>query len=86
MGSSFDSVINEHLELRRRNAALEAKLPLDRYRSEEATSNHSLFRPEADALLEETQEHVPEWVASGERETEIESWIVREAPSFDWGD
>jgi len=30
----FDDVINEHLELRRRNARLEPTLPLDRYRTD----------------------------------------------------
>ena len=84
MESSFDSAINDHLELRRRNAALEARLPLDRYRSEE-TSNHSLFRPEAEARLEETQEFVPDWPVPGERDVAVGAWLVREPPSFNWG-
>jgi hypothetical protein len=81
--SSFNDAINDHLELRRRNAGLEAALPLDRYRTE-ATSNHSLFRPEAEARLEETQEFVPEWPTLGERAA-LDTWLVREAPAFDWG-
>lgn len=82
--SSFSDAINDHLELRRRNAELEPQLPLDRYRSAE-TSNHSLFRPEAEARLEETQEFVPDWPTLGERDA-LDGWLVREAPSFDWGD
>ena len=82
--SSFNEAINDHLELRRRNADLEGSLPLDRYRTE-ATSNHSLFRPKAEARLEETQEFVPEWPTLGERDA-LDTWLVRDAPAFDWGD
>jgi hypothetical protein len=85
MGSSFDSVINEHLELRRRNARLESELPLDRYRTEE-TTNHSLFRAEAEARQTEPEEFEPDWSARDAREAALESWVVREAPTFDWGD
>jgi hypothetical protein len=85
MGSSFDSAINDHLELRRRNASLEARLPLDRYRPK-ATSNHSLFKPEAEARLEETQDFVPDWPVPAERDAAVDSWLVREPPAFDWGD
>ena len=82
--TSFSDAINHHLELRRRNASLEPQLPLDRYRSQE-TSNHSLFRPEAEARLEDTQEFVPDWPTLGERDA-VDTWLVREAPAFDWGD
>jgi hypothetical protein len=82
--SSFSDAINDHLELRRRNASLESKLPLDRYRTE-ATMNHSLFRPEAEARLEDTQEFSPVWPSLGEQDA-VGTWLVREAPAFDWGD
>jgi hypothetical protein len=85
MGSSFESVIKEHLELRRRNARLESRLPLDRYRTEE-TTNHSLFRAEAEARETEPDVFVPDWSAREARETALESWLVRDPPSFDWGD
>jgi hypothetical protein len=81
---SFSDAINDHLELRRRNASLEARLPLDRYRTKE-TSNHSLFKPEAEARLEDTQEFVPDWPRLGEQDA-LETWLVREAPAFDWGE
>ena len=82
--SAFDDAINDHLELRRRNACLEPTLPLDRYRTEE-TSNHSLFRPEADARLEETQDFGPDWPMLGEGEA-LDTWLVRDTPAFNWGD
>jgi hypothetical protein len=82
--TSFSDAINDHLELRRRNASLEPQLPLDRYRAHDP-ANHSLFRPEAQARLEETQEFLPEWPTLGERAT-LDTWLVREAPAFDWGD
>ena len=83
MESSFSDAINEHLELRRRNARLEPDLPLARYRSEEI-SNHSLFRPEAEARLEDTQEFLPTWPVRDE--DAVDAWLIREAPAFDWGD
>ena len=82
--SSFSDVIKDHLELRRRNAGLEPTLPLDRYRTGE-TSNHSLFRPEAEARLDDTQEFVPDWPTLGDQDP-VGSWLVRDAPAFDWGD
>jgi hypothetical protein len=82
--SSFSDAINHHLELQRRNASLEAQLPLDRYRSGD-TSNHSLFRPEAEARLDETQEFVPDWPTLAEHDA-LDTWLVSEAPAFDWGD
>ena len=85
MASAFEEAIKEHLELSRRNSALEERLPLDRYRSEE-TSNHSLFRPEAEARLEDTQEFVLDWPVPSERTAAVDSWLVREAPAFNWGD
>jgi hypothetical protein len=81
--TSFADAINDHLELSRRNARLESELPLARYRSEEI-SNHSLFRPEAEARLEDTQDFAPVWPLRDE--DAVDAWLVREAPSFDWGD
>ena len=85
MASSFDDAIRQHLELQRRNIGLEERLPLARYRGEE-TSNHSLFKPEADARLEDTQEFVPDWPSRGGNGAALDPWLVRDAPSFDWGD
>jgi hypothetical protein len=83
MGSLFSDAINDHLELRRRNARLEPELPLSRYLPEEI-GNHSLFRPEAEARLDDTQEFAPHWPLRDE--DAVDAWLVREPPSFDWGD
>ena len=54
--SLFAQVIQEHLALKERNAALEQDLPLDRYRSEDPFENHPLFKTEEQARLEETMD------------------------------
>ena len=51
---SFAAVIEAHLELKRRNAALEREMPLARYRNEDPFQNHPLFKSEEQARLEET--------------------------------
>ena len=53
--SPFKQAIKEHLVLREKNTALEAAMPLARYRSEEIAANHSIFKSETDAVSEETQ-------------------------------
>jgi hypothetical protein len=52
--SLFAQVIQEHLELKRRNAALEHEMPLERYMSEDPFENHPLFKTEEQARVEET--------------------------------
>ena len=52
---SFAKVIEEHLELKRRNAALNNEMPLERYRVDDPFENHPLFKSEEQARLEETQ-------------------------------
>jgi hypothetical protein len=59
-GSSlFASVIEEHLELKRRNARLEKDLPLNEFVASDPFENHPLFKTEAEARREEqeTGEH-----------------------------
>ena len=51
---SFAKVIEEHLELKRRNATLEGDMPIDRYRIDDPFENHPLFKSEEQARLEET--------------------------------
>ena len=57
--SLFASVIEDHLALKRKNAALEMSMPLDRFIPADPFDNHSLFKSEYDARLEEeeTGEH-----------------------------
>jgi hypothetical protein len=59
-GSSlFNSAIEEHLLLKRRNAQLESDLPLDEFIGDDPFVNHPLFKTEEDARREdeETGEH-----------------------------
>src|SRR5471030_1009376 len=56
--SLFAEVIQEHLELKRRNAALEHELPLGRYLSDDPFENHPLFKTEEQARIEDTQDGV----------------------------
>jgi hypothetical protein len=51
---SFAKVIEEHLELKRRNSSLDGEMPLERYRSDDPFANHPLFKTEEQARLEET--------------------------------
>ena len=54
--SLFAQVIQDHLELKRRNAGLDSKMPLDRYMNEDPFQNHPLFKTEEQARLEETMD------------------------------
>jgi hypothetical protein len=54
--SVFTQVIQDHLELKRRNAELNKTMPIDRYRLEDTFSNHPLFKSEQQARLEETMD------------------------------
>ena len=62
--SMFAQVIQDHLELKRRNAALEHEMPLEKYMSDDPFENHPLFKTEEQARLEETMDGVdPDFVA-----------------------
>jgi hypothetical protein len=54
--SLFARVIQDHLELKRRNAELESGMPIDGYRVEDPFDNHPLFKTEEQARLEETMD------------------------------
>ena len=54
--SLFTQVIQEHLELKRRNADLEFDMPLKSYESDDPFDNHPLFKSEEQARLEETMD------------------------------
>jgi hypothetical protein len=56
--SLFAQVIQEHLELKRRNAALEHEMPLERYMSEDPFENHPLFKTEEQARVEDTMDGI----------------------------
>jgi hypothetical protein len=54
--SLFARVIQDHLELKRRNAELEGAMPIDTYRIDDPFDNHPLFKTEEQARLEETMD------------------------------
>ena len=56
--SMFAQVIQEHLELKRRNAALEHEMPIERYLTEDPFENHPLFKTEEQARFEDTMDGV----------------------------
>jgi len=52
--SFFAQVIQDHLELKRKNAELEQNMPLARYMTEDPFDNHPLFKSEEQARVEDT--------------------------------
>lgn len=54
----FAQVIQDHLELKRRNAELEGSMPLSSYQAADPFDNHPLFKTEEQARLEETMDGV----------------------------
>ncbi len=97
--SLFSQVIQDHLELKQRNADLERSMPLRRYKTEDPFDNHPLFKTEEQARLEETMDgdvSLPDDPAllawPGEAEVrvasvpEVESSLWSRSRDFDWGD
>ena len=68
--SLFAEVIQEHLELKRRNASLEREMPIQKYMSDDPFENHPLFKTEEQARVEDTLDGVQS--------------IVDEPTSLDW--
>ena len=54
--SLFSRIIQEHLELKRKNAELDDNMPLARYMVDDPFSNHPLFKSEEQARLEDTMD------------------------------
>ena len=97
--SLFSQVIQEHLELKRRNSELEGDMPLAGYEGDDPFDNHPLFKSEEQARLEETMDGEPavELASStlpwpGEETQEqhsdsIEDSLWGTSPrEFNWGD
>src|SRR5437667_11411398 len=93
--SLFTQVIQEHLELKERNAKLERSMPLGKYRTEDPFDNHPLFKTEEQARLEETMDGEEPAVAPESLKEDV--WPEEEPPTqeqglwsksrdFDWGD
>jgi hypothetical protein len=93
--SVFAHVIQEHLELKRKNSELEQNMPLQRYSNEDPFENHPLFKTEEQARIEETMDGSesipPEQLASLAPEPEPEpaadeDTLWGRSRDFDWGD
>ena len=92
--SMFAQVIQEHLELKRRNSALEHEMPLGKYMHDDPFENHPLFKTEEQARIEETMDGqeslAPEQLVSmvpqtPEQPAEDDTLWGR-SRDFDWGD
>ena len=98
--SLFAKVIQDHLELKERNARLEERMPIGHYKIEDPFDNHPLFKTEEQARLEETMDgQEPAVVAEptplawpGEATAEnvadqsSEEGLWTKSRDFDWGD
>ena len=99
--SLFARVIQDHLELKRRNAELENEMPIDGYRNDDPFDNHPLFKTEEQARLEETMDGDEPAISiettmlawPGEESVEFATQTANEdgglwskSRDFDWGD
>src|ERR671938_38640 len=98
--SLFAQVIQDHLELKERNARLEQTMPLGNYKNEDPFNNHPLFKTEEQARLEETMDGeepvavvhpAPTLTWPGEDTAEhaspdTEDGLWTKSRDFDWGD
>jgi hypothetical protein len=89
----FTAVIQDHLELKRRNSELEPTMPIGHYQAEDPFENHPLFKTEEQALIEDTMDGVPAPDAEdpyAQLEESSEDFAVHGLWSrprdFDWGD
>jgi hypothetical protein len=96
--SLFAQVIQDHLELKLRNAELENSMPIRRYKTEDPFDNHPLFKTEEQARLEDTldgqvsladEPSVLAWPGEdleAQAEPELEATLWSRSRDFDWGD
>ena len=96
--TNFARVIEEHLELKRRNSQLDGAMPIGRYNVEDPFENHPLFKTEEQARLEDTlsgrepelePSKVLAWPGAGEDTdpaVDPEDTLWGRSRDFDWGD
>ena len=77
--SFFAQVIQDHLELKRRNALLDTDMPLDRYTSEDPFENHPLFKTEEQARIEDTLDGEPAVTAHNGR---VLDWVGEDTVEY----
>ncbi len=99
MDTMFTRVIEEHLELKRRNSSLDDRMPLTRYRVDDPFENHPLFKTEEQARIEDTLDGtepdvnastVLAWSAPtdepSEEAVDRDETFWGRSRDFDWGD
>ena len=91
--SIFAKVIQDHLELKERNARLEDHMPLKEYQADDPFDNHPLFKTEEQARIEETMDgdepavdSQVEPLAWPTEQAEPEEGLWSRSRDFDWGD
>ena len=96
--SAFARAIQEHLDLKAKNSALDDSLSLDRYSLEDPFENHPLFKSEEQARLEESMDGSEPAVVldsplpwPGEETVEsngapLDESLWGRSRDFDWGD
>ena len=90
--SFFAQVIQDHLDLKQRNAELERMMPLDRYKNDDPFANHPAFKTEEQARIEETMDGdvmapvEAHTVAPDVSEDTVEDGLWGRSRDFDWGD
>ena len=92
--SVFAHVIQEHLELKRRNSDLDDNMPIERYSTDDPFENHPLFKTEEQARIEETMdgtesippEHLASLAPQPKQQTADEDTLWGRSRDFDWGD
>jgi hypothetical protein len=83
--SSLSKAIQEHLDLKQKNAGLDTTMPLDRYSIEDPFENHPLFKSEEQARLEETLEGVEAPTSESQGPWPGEEDAPPEGPALDEG-
>ena len=96
--STFARVIEDHLELKRKNTDLEHEMPISGYHVDDPFQNHPLFKTEEQARIEDTlsgvepeldPEKVLAWPTGDNGDSEPkdpEDTLWGRSRDFDWGD
>jgi hypothetical protein len=98
--TTFARIIEDHLELKRRNSELDNNMPIERYRVDDPFENHPLFKSEEQARIEDTLgdsdpdidgAKVLAWPVSedtdgGDVAVDPEDTLWGRSRDFDWGD
>ena len=89
MGESFEQIIQQHLNLKRRNSHLDQKLPLVNYQSDEGVFDvEADHDPPSDKKSDGRSRAEPRDRSQSKPESLLESLedVWSGGPDFDWGD